>query len=201
MADVVRRTATIAVRSAAPVQGRDGPQWELSVKYPWSQYAAKNWIDRLAEKELAPGDYVCLMERAALRKNEDGTEKDGSHDYDFNWKIIKFNLDPAEKSPDQRLDDLGPGPDAASPTAVSQTLMDGAAAASAPSYEDQQARRDRSIQRQVALKAAVELTIAFRDTTTSGNPLAAARDTVLAVALAFDVFLSQGTTDKEAGVA
>ena len=79
-----RRQTQVSVRTAEQVGGTYGPQWLLTVTYPWSQgRTSKAWIPR---DEFAPapepGQYNCLVER--------GTRWSTTSDDDagWNWKII-----------------------------------------------------------------------------------------------------------------
>lgn len=132
----VVRELTVEVRSVAETQGRDGPQWEVRYTVPWSKYPAKSWLDRAPEiAKPEPGHYTALLERGRLLDNKDGKPHDGSQDWMYRWNLRQL------KPPAQ--------------------LPNGAAEQPAPTRDDQQyadrdARREWSIHRQVALKAAVE---------------------------------------------
>ena len=81
-----RKRTQVSVRSAESTSGRYGPQWTLTVSYPWSKgKTSRAWIARdefLAE--IQPGMYECLVEKGA--KWADDTEED----WGYNWKIVEF---------------------------------------------------------------------------------------------------------------
>ena len=146
---------TLEVKSAAKVEGKYGPQWELSVIYPFSKYPTKSWIDREDhEMELMPGSYTCEVERDRLREG-----KEGAYDYNWNWKILSFNVEGnSEYKPSAPTD-------AARAEIATETRVERVERLKKenpePTYEqarmDVEAVKRHSIQRQVALKAAVDM--------------------------------------------
>jgi hypothetical protein len=148
--EAMRRTLTLHVRTAAPVQGKYGPQWELETDVPFSQFPVKFWIDRnlAANEEIADGDYPCILERGDLKL---GKTQEGAADFDYKWRIIEFNTDrelPASDEPPP------PTSNARAGNKVSTTDK-------APAWEDTPQKPDhpskrRSIERQASLKAAIE---------------------------------------------
>lgn len=134
-----RRDVALELTKIAGVQGNRGPQFELDLIPPWSKYPIKAWIDQGGFPDApTPGTYRCILERGALKEG-----KDGSKDYDYRWGLVQFNV-------------KGEGPPAAPQATAAPAAAVATRPASVPKYEDQEAIRNRSIQRQVALKAAVD---------------------------------------------
>ncbi len=140
---------TLEVKSAAKVEGKFGPQWELSYIAPFSKFPQKGWIDREEEQELVPGSYICDIIRDKLREG-----KEGAYDYNWNWKILRFNVEGEsdEYRPSAPTDDAK-AEVATRPRPETTTSYD--------TYESarvvEATVKRHSIHRQVALKAAVEI--------------------------------------------
>jgi hypothetical protein len=81
-----RKRTAVSVRSAESTSGRYGPQWTLTVSYPWSKgKTSRAWIARDEFTDtIEPGMYECLVEKGA--KWADDTEED----WGYNWKIVEF---------------------------------------------------------------------------------------------------------------
>jgi len=144
MTTPVTRDEEFELTEVAIAEGRDGPQWQLSLKPAWSQFPLKGWIDQ-AEYPVAParGVYRCIFQRGPLK---DG--KDGSALFHYQWRLVQFKAgDDVPSQTPKSVDTDGPqpvyGPDPKQPGPVS-------------TYASQEDAKTRSIQRQVALKAAVE---------------------------------------------
>jgi hypothetical protein len=81
------------VRTAAPVEGKYGPQWELVVQWSFSNYTSRAWIDRdPSVTAIAPGKYWCIIERRKLNAKQDGTIHDGSQHWMYQWQIVGFDV-------------------------------------------------------------------------------------------------------------
>lgn len=84
------RVVNLELKSAAPVQGKHGPQWQLEVQFPWSKYPSRCWIDRRESAVLIePGVYRCQVARGGVIGDRDGTA-----DWHYNWRIVEFGLSP-----------------------------------------------------------------------------------------------------------
>ena len=144
-----KRQANIEIKAAAPVEGNYGPQWQMEVVVPWSKYPFKGWIDR-ADGEAPPnGAYSALLECGKLKQN-----KNGSADWDWNWKVLDLFANEAEEPQDAEVDVPATQPDPQMREFPKKEAP--APVAPAPTYESQEAVRNASIQRQTALKAAVD---------------------------------------------
>lgn len=150
-----RRHVTVELHSAAPVVGKYGPQWEISLTYPWSKFPSKAWLERdFNGSPIMPGPYECLVERGKLKQG-----KFGDADWDWNWSVVLFD------APTPFVD--------AQPSGGSQGTQpppkppQGAPAPAQGSYDNvinaREAAKQDSIHRQVALKAAVEYLAAHDD--------------------------------------
>ena len=81
------------VRTAAPVEGRHGPQWELTVQWSFSNYPSRAWINRdPSVTAIASGKYWCIIERGKLNAKQDGTMHDGSQHWMYQWRVIGFDI-------------------------------------------------------------------------------------------------------------
>lgn len=137
----VRKRINLEVKSAAPVEGNYGPQWELAIQWPWSQYPSKAWIDRDVDGPTLQSDtYTCVVERGELKDAQKGTAE-----WNYKWKIIDFETNVTSISTVSIPEDK-PG------------IID----TTAPEYRDPTRV---SIERQVCLKAAVELAAANGEST------------------------------------
>jgi len=139
-----RKRTLVAVRSAESAPGQYGPQWALIVAYPWMKAGrtAKAWIPR-DEFGAAPepGQYSCLVEKGSRW----ATDSPGDEDWMYNWRLIG-GLEDAE-------------PTDATPAAPKPI---------APLPADRDPTRT-SIERQTALKASVELAVAYISKTDDGG--------------------------------
>ena len=132
----------LTVNTAAATQGNKGPQWELSCTDPFfvgDGYPVKFWIDRTEGGAIfQPGAYPVVLVRGALK---DG--KDGSLPWMYRWRITDIPTKrPMDKDPMRAVEGVTPQP-------TQQSVA-------APAQQQGIDPRGRSIERQVALKAAVD---------------------------------------------
>lgn len=100
------KSVDIEILSVADDDGRNGPQWKLDVKLPWSKYPSKIWVDKDQFPDVIRGKYNAIMARGALR---DG--KDPEKDWSYNWFINELNPESAPSvpitQPDNTVDSRG----------------------------------------------------------------------------------------------
>jgi hypothetical protein len=153
-----REEVTLQVNSCAEAEGKYGPQWQLEVIFPWSQYPTRAWVDReIGKGPIQPGDYTCIVEQGKLREGKDPGQR-----WNFNWRILELKGSPVTGEPAPVVPRTAPRPSAAA-VPVNQ-------AADVPIHTpkpvfgtptEMDLRREQSIQQQVALKAAVDLVVAW----------------------------------------
>ena len=86
------RTVKITVEKVSSVDGRDGPQWELQAKVPWSQYPIKLWMDDVESQDRPrKGDVYCDLTQGKLFEG-----KTGENDYDYRWHLKQFDVEPGD---------------------------------------------------------------------------------------------------------
>ncbi len=140
---------TLEVKSVAPDEGKHGPQWKLEYMAPFSDYPLTGWITRIPGQDVKKGTYMCDILRGKARNGKE----ESPNDYDYNWKIVAFDV-----SGDNEYKPSAPTDDA---KAAFEPSPESRWHSPEPTFE--QARMDvetvkrHSIHRQVALKAAVEL--------------------------------------------
>jgi hypothetical protein len=104
-----RKRTTVSVRGAESTSGRYGPQWTLTVSYPWSRgKTSKAWIPRDEFMDaVQPGMYECLVEKGP--KWADDTDED----WGYNWRIVEFGSTaaPVVATPDAPLPTIDPHQD------------------------------------------------------------------------------------------
>jgi hypothetical protein len=160
------RTVTLTMdKDAVPVVGNRGDQWELSVKLFGSQFAGPLWIDRSwADKQPTANEkYTCVLSVKGMKgEKKDGTARDGNADWDWNWKIDRWDIGSngqapgdATPAPTGQVKDNAPAP---TPYATQKRRVPDDVP---PPWEEQPMKPDhpskrRSIERQAALKAAIE---------------------------------------------
>jgi hypothetical protein len=144
LATTDRRTVDVPVKSFAPVEGRYGPQWELALKYPWSKYQGKGWIPRENDTPIPPATYRCIVERGGLID-----ESKGTLDWNYKWTIVEFDVADTALTP------------AAQPAAEASYRAGTGMSVPAAPYVDPEITKRASIERQVALKGAIEWAIAM----------------------------------------
>ena len=82
-----RRIIDLVVKSAAPVEGKYGPQWVMEVQFPWSDFTEKAWINRDdGQDPIMPGSYRSIVFRRGIKKPEKG-----EIDYNYFWGIAEFD--------------------------------------------------------------------------------------------------------------
>jgi hypothetical protein len=165
---VVRKSAWITVNSAAPVEGRYGPQYEVRAVVPPSQYEGRYWVGQEGYPDgIKPDSYW-----AEFLKGERRKDKAGTADWDYNWRLI--SLHSADPEPPQGAfltyhyaDGTVYGPESAAreaPQPAATATQQGPQPQSPqPSYaatvEERERYKQLSIHRQTALKAAVALSV------------------------------------------
>ena len=174
------------VKKASTVQGNNGPQWELTVTWPWTvgQNTDRTWLDKdKYPDEPDAGSYKVAANHRSVKNKREGGQHDGSKPWMWNWTVTRF------LGPDAVLQDGGqPQTAAAAPQhAGTGTPEKRETGASTPAtWVDQRDPTRASIERQVALKAAVELA---GYNITMGKAIGA-RD-IMAVATLFDRWLGR----------
>jgi hypothetical protein len=156
----VRHNVILHLSKVSAAQGNSGPQWELEGDVSalpgepgnWGDWPPRFWIDADGpQPEL--GYYRCVIERGKKKKDA----YSGDIEFHYRWKMVSFNNTPHEPQPvtEQPAQPSGTVPQGIGGVADVITILP----------ESDAARRDRttrrSIERQVALKAAVELVIAY----------------------------------------
>ena len=165
-------STTVTIEKVATVPGRDGPQWELQVKWPWStRIPDKLWLDKKSfPTEPMAGTWPVQVEKRGVKRKADGSDYDGSQGWMYNYRLISFG---------------GPGAGVAPPASPPARAEEPEPQYPAPpaAWRDP---KGASIERQVALKAAVDL---------AGFKIAAGKDIgareVMQVASLFDRWLGR----------
>mgnify|MGYP003118819055 FL=1 len=162
-------TIRIQQGGVKPTSDRNGrPQWELTVFWEWTpstnSWGDKIWVyqDSVPEGIItqkpdgsydATGNYTVTVERGELKKDRDGQFFDGTHNWMYKYRIISWDASPRTQ----------PAPAPAAPAAPVQTpvqapyiepVMEGEAPVI--NYSE----RELLIVRQVAFKAAIEVSVA-----------------------------------------
>jgi len=171
-----RRHDMMAVRAVSSVTGKYGPQWQLEVQYSFSQYPTRAWVsdanggtddnrvhDPKSLDSPVPGQtYPCIIRRGRLSTPQDGTVRDGTKAWMYQWKLLMFGTDEPEGNYiGSATDDETPGADAAPATTQAPQPDQQAPTPVTRSIADP---RQHSIERQVVFKAAVDLAIASGET-------------------------------------
>lgn len=165
-----RLTVEIEIEGASAVEGRDGPQWELKVRYPWgkqSNWPDTTWIDRKGTEPPTGQHWGVVVEKKELKKDTDKGPRDPAKEYNWNWRIVGFGKDGA--APEYKPQERPATEQAKQQQAQPQQ-------ASAPVWEDNETRRQTSIERQVALKAAVDWTLGVKQSTEAAFTIEVAQD-------------------------
>ena len=164
------RTVTLTMDAdAVPVPGNRGDQWKLAVKLFGSDFASFLWIDRTVEprQPLEGEAYPCAVSVRKLKAQpKDGSIRTGASDWDWQWKIDRWNIDDAVEAADPPVSPRPSGQvkDNSSPEEWSRSkpaVTRAPAAAQPPTWEEQPMKPDhpskrRSIERQASLKAAID---------------------------------------------
>jgi len=92
MADSYVRVQGV-MESAAPNEGRLGPQWKMKVnipsesKYPYNLFMNKEWA---TPEEVMSGEHTFGLIRGNLKK-VDGVPKDGQYNSNYFWNVVQFD--------------------------------------------------------------------------------------------------------------
>ncbi len=90
---------TMNIEKISDVEGRDGLQWELQVKWPWTnKYPDKVWLDQGGEKPTV-GAHNVQVHKTGYKKKEDQTYYDGNQGWMFNYKVDSFGGEGHQASP------------------------------------------------------------------------------------------------------
>ena len=76
---------TIEIKSVAEADGKQGPQWQLEVLYPWTQYAAKTWVEQEDFPSIKAGMYEAVVEKKNQKSNTDGSQP-----FHWNYRILEL---------------------------------------------------------------------------------------------------------------
>ncbi len=82
---------TMTIEKVSAVEGRDGGQWELQVKWPWTnEYPDKIWLDQATFEMPKNGAHNVLIHKAGYKKKKDGGYYDGNQGWMFNYRLDSF---------------------------------------------------------------------------------------------------------------
>lgn len=143
--ETIQKKANLQVNGVADVQGNRGPQWEIQIQYPFSKYPTKQWIDNdgTHNRPVAGETYPCIIQRGELSKEE----YDGAAEWMYRWRIVEFDTSGEPWAPP------------AGPQDYEDAKREAVPAARVPSPISDP--RQHSIERQVVLKAAVEIYVGY----------------------------------------
>ena len=161
----------VAVQSVAGVQGKYGPQWQIQCQWSFSRYPSKGWVsDASAESDdnriyhpksatqpQPSRTYPCIIRRGNLSVPKDGSVRDGTMAWMYQWKLVEFDTQKtADDYPDSDSDSEVPGAGPPQQSAVSHQPS-----APAPASQPMLAgdERQRLIVQQNILNRAVDLYI------------------------------------------
>ena len=196
-----RRWTSMKVEKVTAAEDRQGrPQWELSVRWEWTP-ASNQWGERIwVYQQICPsvinmGAHNVLVERGTVKTNRDGVAYDGSYDWMWHWKLTEWE---GKGDTANMADDISPQLAAETPAPAPVP----APAPSTPSTTHQlKGMDDRSLSiiRQVAFKAAVDVSIAGGEGYwgTNDNLLAAKTDSYMSIILGTYVPTPAGYVDDE----
>jgi len=152
----VQKRVNLTINGVAHVQGNRGEQWEIQIKYPFSQYATKQWVDKdgYNAEPIVGETYPCIITRGEITtEKKTGEPYDGEKDWMWRWRITEWNTDspaPAPVAqPAQQASTPGAQPAAPNPLFPDETMKD-----------DHPRKRD-GIERTVVFKAAVDIHVAM----------------------------------------
>ena len=77
--------------------------WELKARATFQDRDSNWWIPKRGESHIENGQYLCLIERG----KKWATDKKGNDDWQYNWKIIQFNVEqeaPTEEAKFEAMD-------------------------------------------------------------------------------------------------
>ena len=103
---------TMTVKRSSTVEGRNGPQWALTVTWPWTigQHTDTVWLEKSEyPDEPTGGTYHVAVAHRTVKNKADGGQHDGSQRWMWNWQILRF------------IDQHAPAPTAASAQAEAPT--------------------------------------------------------------------------------
>ncbi len=133
-----------------PTVGRLGPQWEVHTTVPWSKYPAKFWVPDVSSGTTPPalGEQDCVLTCKSLVPG-----KVGDREFHYRWEIVSYS----------RTSTGAPAPIVAAPVPPTSTTI--VPVPVAPVLPEETMRPDhpskrQSIERQCAMKAAVDLCVA-----------------------------------------
>ncbi len=92
MTTATAKETTVTIEKVSSVEGRDGPQWELQVRWPWTSadFADKTWLMKSAFDEPQSGAYNVVVEHNYLKNKREGGKHDGSKEFMWSWRILEF---------------------------------------------------------------------------------------------------------------
>ena len=91
---------TMTIEKISDVEGNNGPQWELQVKWPWTNnYPDKIWLDKAAFEKPENKSHNVLVNKAGYKKKQDGTYYDGDLGWMFNYRLDSFGGDGHQAAP------------------------------------------------------------------------------------------------------
>ena len=176
----------LTVVSVAAVKDRsDIPQWQLAVRWPWTnKYDDVIYVYQdKSPKTISPGDEYLVLAQKEYRKTNKSTGEvyDGDLGWMFKWRILEWDADTTSRVE-------APQPPVAQPERPAQP----APVQEAPPVPTQATRpvsqpltgmdaRGLSIIRQVAFKAAIDVCVA--EEMISGNYVASLTDLYMSIIL------------------
>jgi hypothetical protein len=187
------------VKAVSNVAGKYGPQWEIQIKYPFSNYPSKAWVSDASEDDnnriyhpksaAAPQpdrEYPCIIRRGvkSQKRDEDETGEgyDGTLAWMYRWRMIEFDTNKtADDYPDSDSDSEVPG-EGAGPPQQSAVSYQPSAPASAPQPMLAGDERQRLIVQQNILNRAVDLYIGTKAGEDAGKYTPDWTDAILDVA-------------------
>ena len=75
--------------------------WELKARATFQDRDSNWWIPKRGESHIENGRYLCLIERG----NKWATDSQGDGDWQYNWKIIQFNVEQEEPTEEAKFDE------------------------------------------------------------------------------------------------
>ena len=164
---------SVDIMKVVPAKDRnDNPQWELTVRWEWTP-VNNNWGERIwVYRESAPsvieeGRQNVLVEKGNVKNNREGTPYDGTFEWMYRYKIVGWEQlqGTVKAQPSQPESNLPPAAalfeDVQVGSGYPETLSGttGKMRREQPLWSDSMDDRSRSIIRQVAFKAAVDVSI------------------------------------------
>ena len=74
--------------------------WELKARATFQDRDSNWWIQKRGESHIENGRYLCLIERG----NKWATDSQGDGDWQYNWKIIQFNVEQEEPTEEAKFE-------------------------------------------------------------------------------------------------